>query len=1039
MQWVTALLLILLCSTSMWAQQTITGVVTDTGKLPLPGVTVAVKGTTNRGTVTNMDGHYSIKAGPQETLVFSYVGMITREIPVGNRSTIDVTLQDDVSALEEVVVVGYGTQKKVSVTGAISSVKGDEILKAPAMNLSNMIGARVAGVSAIQSSGQPGSDGASLRMRGQGNIVFIIDGIRRTAEDFNGLDPNEIESVSILKDASAVAVYGLDANGAFIVTTKKGRTDDLAISYTGTYGISQNAVQQQWLDGPGYAYWYNKARELDGNKPIFTDEMVQNMRAGTNGWGNTNWYAKLYGTGHRQHHNLSATGGSKKVRFFASLGYLNEVGNIEQYTFDRFNLRSNVDADITEDLRFTLGLSGRFEKRNSPGYSADPNEWMNLPQQIVRVHPYLPESYTDAEGKVWNVGSPTASSPASPMAALEESGYKRYLYDYWRTDASLEYKAPWLKGLSFKFTGAYDITYTQDKSLSNPYIFMRSNTPTENTKELTYSPVVNPGASNISLGKGHARQNFLTTQSSINYANTFGLHDLGLMFLAETRETNYSNTSASGIGLDFIELDELNHLTNTTLQGENKPPVVGGGSSMTRVAGFLGRVNYNYDNKYFLEAFVRRDGSYLFGGMNKRWVTLPGMSLGWRINREDWFHADWVNNLKLRAGIGKTATSGVSPFMWRNTMALSKNAVILGGVSQSMLYYSILANPSLSWEQCMNYNVGVDATLWNGLLGIEADVFYKYEYDKIATTTGAYPPSRGGYYFTSANVNKCDYKGFDLTLSHHNRIGDFNYGAKLIWSYAYGRYLKVVGDSPNAPEYQRLTGKHMGSYYGFIAEGLFESEADIANSPTVEGYEVRPGYIKYKDLNGDGIITENQDQGYVSASAIPLHTGSMNLFGDWKGLDFDLLFSWGLGSSVALTGQYPGSGTQDNTAFTKPFYHLGNSPVYLVEKSWTPENKDAEFPRLEITGSSNNNGFSSTFWYRNGDYLRLKSAQVGYTIPKTWAEAIKAESLRIYVEGFNLLTFSGLMKYNIDPESPAVNNGYYPQQRKVTLGARITF
>ena len=279
-------------------------------------------------------------------------------------------------------------------------------------------------------------------------------------------------------------------------------------------------------------------------------------------------------------------------------------------------------------------------------------------------------------------------------------------------------------------------------------------------------------------------------------------------------------------------------------------------------------------------------------------------------------------------------------------------------------------------------------------------------------------------------------------MTHYNRINKFNYGAKLIWSYAYGRWLKYVGDSDNAPEYQRLTGKQIGSKYGFIANGLFQSEEEIANSATVKGYKALPGYIKYVDRNGDGIITAAQDQGYVGKSATPKHTGSLNLFGNWKGFDFDLLFSWGLGNVVALTGQYTASGSegaQDNTSFTKPFYHGGNSPTFLVENSWTPDHTNAEFPRLEITGPSNNNGYSSTFWYRNGNYMRLKTAQIGYNFPKKWLNPAGIEGLRLYVEGYNLLTFSGLTKYNIDPESPAVNNGYYPQQRTYTLGVKLTF
>ena len=1041
MRFTSSFVIAFLCTLSAFAQHVIKGTVSDVNGEPMVGVSVVVKGTTT-GKITDLNGQYTIKVQPKDILTFFCVGMATQEIKVGNQQVINVTLKDDVAALDEVVVVGYGTQKRGSITGAISTVSDKEIMKAPTMSISNIIGSRIAGVAAVQSSGQPGSDNASLTMRGQSGIIYVIDGIRRTSADFNGLDPNEIESVSILKDASAVSIYGLDANGAFIVTTKKGLQNKTSITYTGSYGLSENAQQQVWLDGPGYAYWYNKARELQGDAPVFTDEMVQKMREGRDGWGNTNWYKKLYGTGHRMHHNVSATGGNEKLRFFASIGYLKEKGNIDNYNYDRLNLRSNIDAKLTSNLSFTLGISGRVEKRDAPRYSADPDAWHNVPQQIIRALPYVQDTY-EYQGKVYNVSTPTASSPVAPLASIKESGYSRSNNSYVQSNFSLKYDAPWLKGLSFKFQGAYDVVFNFGKVLSNPYQVMQVNLPNAETSTLTYYKAYDAVGNSIGLSESASRGYTFTTQTSINYDNQFGKHGVGVLLLSETRENKSNAFSAKGTGLDFTQLDELNNITNLTGDGKEKMPSIGGYSGFTRIAGFVGRLNYNYDDKYYIEASARYDGSYLFGGMNKRWVLLPGVSLGWRMNNENWFKADWVNNLKLRAGIGKTGTSsGLSAFQWRNAMTLTKNAVVLGGGSQSMLYASVLGNPLLRWSQCINYNVGVDATLWNSLLGVEFDVFYKYEYDKLSSVVGAFPPSRGGYFYSTANINECDYKGFEIALTHRNHIGKFNYGGKLIWSYAYGRWLKYAGDSDNAPEYQRLTGKQIGAKYGFIDAGLFKDEADIARSTTVVGYKVLPGYIKYKDINGDGTITAAQDQGYFGKSSRPTHTGSLNIFGDWKGFDFDMLFSWGLDNVVALTGVYTAtgsSGVQDNTSFTKPFYHGGNSPTFLVERSWTPENPNAEFPRLEISGPSNNNGFSSTFWYRSGDYLRLKTAQIGYNFSKKMLKPLGVEGVRLYVEGYNLLTFSGLTKYNIDPESPSVNNGYYPQQRTYTMGVKVTF
>lgn len=1031
----------LTCSVSGYAQSVVKGRVIDGAGEPLPGVSVVVKGTSN-GTITNVDGQYSIKAGSKDVLSFSYIGMTPQEVKVAGRSLINVTMKDDVASLDEVVVVGYGTQKRASVTGAVSTVSNKELLKAPTMSVSNIVGSRIAGISAVQNSGQPGSDEATLKVRGQDGVIYVIDGIRRTSADFNNIDPNEIESVSVLKDASAVAVYGLDANGAFIVTTKKGKNEKMSISYSGTMGISQNANQQRWLDGPGYAYWYNKARNMDGDAEVFTSEMVENMRQGTNGWGNTNWYDKVFSTGFKQHHNISASGGGEKINFFASLGYYNEKGNIDNFDYDRLNLRSNLDAKLTKNLTFSLGVSGRVETRESPRYSANPNDWLNIPQQVIRALPYVPETM-EKDGKIYPVSTPTASAAVNPMAAIHESGYSKSHRSYIQSTFSLKYDAPWLEGLSFKFQGAYDLTYDFGKTLSIPFKAMIMNLPNANTTNLTYRLGNDAAGNNTNLTESGSRAFDFTTQSSVNYDKTFGKHAINAIVLAETRENKSNKLNAGGSGLDFILLDELDKITNQTGDGQLKMPTIGGYSGQTRTAGFVGRVNYSFDDRYLVEASIRHDGSYLFGGMNKRWITLPGLSLGWRMNNEKWFHLDFVNSLKIRGGVGKTATSnGLKPFKWRNTMATKKNSVVIGNSSQSILYASVLGNPNLTWSQCLNYNFGFDAVLWNGLLGVEMDVFYKYEWDKLAQVKGKYSPSIGGYYYDTTNANKADYKGFDLTFTHHHKIQDFAYGAKLIWSYSYGRWLKYSDDAENTPDYLKMTGKQIGAKKGFLDQGLFQSDEDIANSPTIAGANVLPGYVKYVDRNGDGVISYAQDMGYVGKSATPTHTGSLNLFGNWKGFDFDVLFAWGLGHDIALTGVYTATGAEgimDNTAYTKPFYHGGNSPEYLVEKSWRPDNPNAEFPRLSLVTVSSNNAYSSTFWYRNGNYLRMKTAQIGYSFPKMWLNNLGVEGFRMYVEGYNLFTLSGLNKYNVDPESPAVNNGYYPQQRTFSLGVKLTF
>ncbi len=1032
-----------LCSVGTLAQNLVTGTVVDSGNEPLPGVSVTLK-SSGKGVMTDIDGKYSISAKNGEVLVFRIIGMKQHEAKVSG-PTLDVKMTDDVGNLEEVVVVGYGTQRKASITGAIATVSDTELLKSPTMSMSNVVGARVSGIAAVQSTGQPGYDNASITMRGQGNIIYVIDGVRRTSADFNGIDPNEVESISVLKDASAVAVYGLDANGVFIVTTKRGNAQKTQISYSGSVGFSQNAVQQEWLDGPGFAKWYNKALTLNGYPEKFTEEHIQKMIAGVDGWGNTNWYDEMYGTGFRTHHNLSATGGNERYKFFASLGYLKEDGNLDKYGYNRYNLRANINAKITNNLTFDLGVSGRIEDRNSAAFGTGKDDFLCIPGQIVAMYPFLPKTAIAPNGREYTTGAQGWTPDNNAWGAIHEGGYSKSKMSYMSANMTLRYDAPFLKGLSLKFLGAYDLYYSFTKGLRTPFQHMLSNIDNinVNTVEMPYSLVwAHQGYKDIMLNESAATSSTLTTQSSISYENKFGNHSISALAVLETRQLKSNNLGAGGYGLDFILLDEISKLTFTNGNGETKVPSVSGSSSESRVAGLVGRLNYAYADKYFVEATMRYDGSYLFGGMNKRWVTLPGASVGWRISQEDFFHVDWINDLKLRFALGETATSGLSPFQWLTTMALNKNAVLIGGSPITFFSAGALGNPNLSWAKCMNYNAGFNALMFQGRLGIEFDVFYKYEHDLLTTATGAYPPSIGGYHYGTANGNKIDYKGVDITLTHNNRVGDFTYGIKVIYSYAYARWLKYMADSENAPEWDRVTGTQVGAKRGLLSAGLFQTQEEIDNSVLVDGYAVKPGYIKYIDRNGDGKIIrkgEYSDCGYIAKSSTPTSTGSIDLSGNWKGIDIDLLWAWGLGHDIAITGQYDGSGTMDHTVYTKPFYQGGNAPTYLVENSWTPENTGAYFPRLEVSPYSQNNAIASDYWYKRGDYLRLKTAQIGYTFPQKLIGRSGITRLRIFAEGYNLLTFSGLNKYNIDPESPAVNNGYYPQQRSYSFGVNLSF
>ena len=512
---------------------------------------------------------------------------------------------------------------------------------------------------------------------------------------------------------------------------------------------------------------------------------------------------------------------------------------------------------------------------------------------------------------------------------------------------------------------------------------------------------------------------------------------MDLLALLETRDYKTNSFSASGKDIPFAQLPELGFATTPA----NDP--ISGSSNASRKVGFVFRAQYNYADKYLAEFSGRYDGSYKFIGnvSGRRWGFFPSVSLGWRMSEESFFEPlrKAVDNFKVRASFGSLGDdtgSAAYAFLSTFTNVSSAPSVVFGGVGQNGIMTSLVANELLTWERNYSYNVGFDLAMWNGKLGIEFDAFYNYIFDILGANSGK-PASMGGYYPTYVNNNAQDVRGIDVKLTHRNRIGkDFQYGVTVNLTWAKDRWLRYQ-DSPNTPDYAKRTGKSRYMTMGFIADGLFQSEEEIDNSPWISGSRPRVGDIKYKDFNGDGAITYNQDRAYIGRGQRPQLNGSINLNASWKGIEFDVLFVGAAICDVSLAGTYY-NWNESYTTFTRPFRAGANSPRYLVEKAWTYDNPDAEYPRLSLNPPNTNNAYASSFWYRDGKYLRLKSIHLGYTLPKSWTDKLRIQRVKVYVEGNNLLTWSGLPE-GIDPEWPAVTNGYYPQQRTVVGGLEISF
>lgn len=1027
-----------------FADVPVKGVVTDATGYPVIGAMVYEPGTSN-GTMTDIDGNYALTvSSDQATISFSLIGYKEHSEVVNGRAVINCTLQDDTETLEEVVVVGYGVQKKGTLTGSVASVNTEALTKAPTDNVSNMLGGKLPGLVSRQTTGLPGENQAEIYIRGVSTTgssapLVLVDGVER---DFSNLDPSEIANITILKDAASAAVYGVKgANGVILVTTKRGDAAATTVTYNGAVTLSQNADMIELLDGPGFAYWHNLASDLDGITRQYTDAEIGYITNGNDPqgvFGNTDWLDLIFkkvAVGHN--HNVSVTGGTDKARYFIGGSVLDQDGIISDVWFRRYNLRSNIDIDLTDRLSIKLDVSGRIENRHQPGVSAgssDPTAsldnggaeygYKNIIYYAISARPTVNPQMPDGTYIGYN----------NPLIARDHSGFNKKNNSYVQTSATISYKIPGIEGLTAKGLFSYDFQNTLQKKLTTPYL---QTTPQYGTRGedgfLTMTPGNSPhSASGINqLTETHTLFSRFTYTLQLNYANTFGKHDIGADLVWEQSGTNSRTFSAAKQNFAITEIPDLNFSTEVT------PNSVVGHHTDTGRQGLLFRGNYTYDQKYMIQASVRGDWSAKFAQGNRLGI-FPAVSLGWRLSEEDFMAdtRDVLDNLKLRASYGILGNDAISDFLFLQGIALSsKPTTVIGGTPNQSLSTSSVPNRNITWETTTTYNVGVDASLWNRMLTVEADAFYKVTTDILQSQAGQMPPSIGGNYSSIINGGIVDVRGFELVLGHSNQVGEFKYNISANASFARNRYVST-NDSDNIPSYQSKIGQPLGGVLGYVSDGLFQSEEEIASSALYNS-GVRVGDIKYKDLNGDGKIT-NEDRTWIAGSQLPEVMFGLNFDFEWKGLDFSMFFQGATNTEIMLCGTYSALGFSDGTYYTQAFKWGSNPPKYLVEGSWRPDNVDARYPRLS-TQSNNNNVIPSDFWKRDATYLRLKNLQLGYTLPSNLTEKFFVDNMRVYFSASNLFTISALSKLGIDPEAPSVNNGYYPQQRVFSFGLNLTF
>ena len=1025
------LLIALFFCIQAFAQIPVKGRVVDADGEPLPGVVVMQKSSGSMGAMTDENGNFSLSVSSADAvLIFTLMGYQDAEEPVGAKRHFNVTLKDDTTFLDEAVVVGYGVQKKGTLTSSIASINREKLSSAPTDNMSNMLGGKLPGLVSRQTSGVPGENEAQIYIRGISTTgtstpLVLVDGVER---DFSNLDPSEIADITILKDAASAAVYGVKgANGVILVTTRRGDVASTTVTYNASLTMSGNAEMIELLNGEEFAYWHNKASDLDGLMREYSEQQIGYIRNGNDPqgiFGNTDYLDLIFKkVAYGQNHNPSISGGSKSVRYFVGGSYLDQDGIIDNVWFKRYNLRSNVDINLSDDLTLKLDVSGRIENRHQNGVSAgssDPTAsldnggaeygYKNIVFYALSARPTTKPMTPDG----------VYIGYQNPLVARDASGFQEKNRSFVQTGVTLQYNVPFVKGLTAKAMGSYDFQNTLQKKLLLPCDQV---TPKYSGADetLTLTPGNSPHlASGVNqLTESHQLFSRYTFTAQLNYQNTFDLHEVGADLVWEQSGTSSRYFAAGKQNFAITEIPDLDFSTDVT------PNSVRGYHSNTGRQGLLLRANYVYDGKYIVSASLRNDWSAKFSKSHRLGV-FPALSLGWRMNEA----------LKLRASWGVLGNDSISDFLYVQGVSLSTkpSAVINGKPVQSISTTSV-PNSDITWETTTTYNVGADLRLWDGLLSAEADVFYKVTTNILQSQAGENPPSIGSNFPAIVNSGVVDVKGFELSLKHENKVGELAYTIGANTSFARNRYISI-NDSDNIPAYQSKLGQSLGAVLGYVSDGLYRDEQDLASSPKTSN-AVRVGDIKYKDLNGDGKITA-EDRTWIARSPIPEVMFGLDFNFKWRGFDAVLFFQGATNTEIMLCGTYSALGYSDGTYYTQAFKWGSNPPKYLVEGSWTPDHTDASYPRLS-TQSSPNNVYTSDFWARDASYLRLKNVQLGYTFPKTVTRKFYVDALRLYVSASNVFTISGLSALGIDPEAPSVNNGYYPQQRVVSLGASLTF
>jgi TonB-linked SusC/RagA family outer membrane protein len=998
--------------------QTVTGKVSDADGNPLPGTTVQVRGST-RTVVTGADGSFSIETDANtKALVFSHVGMQTQEVPVSGKNSLTVRLKTAATEMNDVVVVGYGSQRRADLTGSVATVTGAELAKRPATDAANLLQGKVAGLNIVQGTGQPGHDAPNIQIRGLGSFgasptpLILIDGVQG---DLNTISPDDIASVSVLKDAASASIYGsLAANGVILVTTKRGHGGAFSVDYSSIFGVDRaTRLPSLVYNSAQYMTMYNQAREHSGLTDIYTPDQInayKNAPANSIQYPNFNWTNYMFGNASRQSHHIGLSGGNEKTAYNLAVSYLDQGGIVTGHHYDRWNTLFNLDSKLNPIFKVGMTTAFNYQYIRQPWLTND-NLVLIIYHAAPTYMPYLP----DGSGRLSNGDYPTAyPSQRSPVTVATNGGDASNYYEA-RSQAYVE--ATILKGLTWMAKVAINYNDHFDKILNYPvneYLYQKP------AGAADYAVIDNSYPSSPGVTDQDYRETLLTAYSTLNYDKTFtGGHSLKVMAGYEQKNDRIDQLQGNRLSVPSSVLTEL-------YAGAASGQTNYGAASEWALRSFFGRANYNYLDKYLLEANFRYDGSSRLSPQG-RWGLFPSVSAGWVMSRENFMkNISWLSEFKLRGSLGTLGNQLIGNYPYQSLYNIVNYP--FASLEQGA-QASALVDPNIKWEKTHILDFGTDINIKNGLFTATVDWYRKKTDGILAQLT---VPQSVGLTGPVTNYGSMENIGWDVGLGHNNSIGkDFHYGINILFSTYQNKVLQLSGGTQDNGATINQAGLPYKSFYLLQWGGIFQSQAEI-DAYAKQPFTPKPGDPKYLDVSGpngkpDGFV--NSHDRVVTKGAYPAYTYSFNLNVSYKNWSLTAFFLGVQGAKSYVSGWG-----------VDPFAQGAPPPTYF-ENAWTPQNHSQSVPALYTNGYSPVDGVASTYFLQDASYFRLKNLYLGYRLPKGLTGKVGLKQVTVYASADNLLTST---KYRgADPESAVVggfgNFAQYPQLRTLSGGINLNF